>query len=132
MQLLSCFLATICCSSHVSQNINTSIYPTVETLSGIVIYTYTQCFIYVCVYIHVCVRVYIYAYTHTHTHPGCPNKMSLKDRNISVYKFRNICSLTESHETTLLSLQTRFSLLKNLLGKHGNPLSHHELSTLAR
>lgn len=31
-----------------------------------------------------------------------------------------------------LSLQTRFSLLKNLLGKHGNPLSHNELSTLAR
>lgn len=28
--------------------------------------------------------------------------------------------------------ETRFFLLKNLLGKHGNPLSHHELSTLAK
>lgn len=28
--------------------------------------------------------------------------------------------------------ETRFTLLKNLLGKHGNPLSHHELSSLAR
>lgn len=28
--------------------------------------------------------------------------------------------------------QTRFKLLKNLLGKHGNPLTHRELSQLAR
>uniref|UniRef100_A0A667WG37 microtubule-severing ATPase n=1 Tax=Myripristis murdjan TaxID=586833 RepID=A0A667WG37_9TELE len=34
--------------------------------------------------------------------------------------------------STLLCLQTRFKLLKNLLGKHGNPLTHRELSQLAR
>ncbi|KAG7462854.1 hypothetical protein MATL_G00189130 [Megalops atlanticus] len=33
---------------------------------------------------------------------------------------------------TLPSEETRFSLLKNLLGKHGNPLNHQELVQLAK
>lgn len=44
--------------------------------------------------------------------------------------FVTICDVGDRIQ--LLSLQTRFTLLKNLLGKHGTPLGRSELSSLAK